>query len=191
MDVDHGRFEVPDEAAARRIILTGPADRWTPETKWTLDLIKAELGPSYPLLDYGCGIGRLAGPLAEGGPVVGADTSVSMRHLGGLSRPKVTFVAPFELKNMRPCCSAISVFCLQHASPLTDAINILYEAIQKGAKLLVINELKRFVPTLNGSWGDDGLDVWAQLEARFKPSYTDLQSYPFNSSVRWQTYQKL
>ena len=66
-------FEVPDAEAAKSIILTneGPgadtATRWELETPYVTALIAEHLKPQpgMLILDYGCGIGRLARPLID------------------------------------------------------------------------------------------------------------------------------
>src|SRR5262245_8852446 len=83
-------FEVANEGEARPIVLPGrnPEEveqRWQVETPWCGGLIRdaCALGPQSRVLDFGCGIGRLAKWLidAVGCRVVGVDISESMRRL--------------------------------------------------------------------------------------------------------------
>ena len=76
------RFECPDIGAARRIILMPEVgltsgQRWYQETEWLLPRLIFKPGP---ILDFGCGIGRLAKHIADAEhPVTGIDTSETMR----------------------------------------------------------------------------------------------------------------
>jgi SAM-dependent methyltransferase len=84
-------FHAADALSARDIILTneGPgADtetRWACETPYVLDLLRGQmpLAPDSLILDYGCGIGRMAKAMidATGCSVIGLDVSPSMRAL--------------------------------------------------------------------------------------------------------------
>ena len=82
-------FEVGSIEQARSIILTPDGastdQRWAAETPWLVEHFGRQLSPrpDTVLLDYGCGIGRLARPLIErfGCAVLGVDASHSMRLL--------------------------------------------------------------------------------------------------------------
>jgi SAM-dependent methyltransferase len=83
-------FDVASEAHARQIILTPERgtttdERWQKETPFLVEDISKHLSltANTCLLDYGCGIGRLAKPLIEKHDcrVVGVDVSPSMRLL--------------------------------------------------------------------------------------------------------------
>ena len=88
-------FTVIDEAAAKRIILTPEGgsrtiERWTIETPYLVRLIMDHviLDRNSLVLDYGCGIGRIAKELIKqtGCHVIGVDISPSML---GLAYPYV------------------------------------------------------------------------------------------------------
>src|SRR5205085_1012886 len=82
-------FEVNNLAEAMSIILTPEgsttAQRWETETPYFADLIgqHCAIGAASLVLDYGCGIGRLAHELIKrhGCRVVGVDISPGMRAL--------------------------------------------------------------------------------------------------------------
>jgi len=84
-----GVFNVNSIPAAMSIILTAEDStteaRWRTETPYLADLINKhfELSANSLLLDYGCGIGRMAKELIGryGCRVVGVDISPSMRSL--------------------------------------------------------------------------------------------------------------
>ena len=83
-------FDVPDVGAAKGMILTPEpgtttAERWELETPYLVAAIGRELGldAEYCVLDFGCGIGRIAKGLIEryGCRVMGVDISERMRAL--------------------------------------------------------------------------------------------------------------
>jgi len=86
---DPSVFQVNDLAAAMKIILTeedsSSDKRWKTETPYAMDLIGQYLTIDRDslLLDYGCGIGRVAKELIAryGCRVIGTDISAQMRAL--------------------------------------------------------------------------------------------------------------
>src|SRR5690349_14906824 len=86
---DPAIFDVADEATAKRIILTPDGrstdERWRVETPGLATLAGASLALDQDslVLDYGCGIGRMAKALIErfGCRVVGVDISPRMREM--------------------------------------------------------------------------------------------------------------
>ncbi|CAG1002370.1 hypothetical protein BURK1_02961 [Burkholderiales bacterium] len=175
-------FDVTDEDSARRIILTpeggeSTRSRWERETPCVTRLALQELGigPDSLVVDYGCGIGRIARELiaSTGCRVIGVDISASMRRLAQsyVQSPRFEAIDPATLDaraaaGMR-AEAAIACWVLQHCmDPGVDA-GRLFEALRPGGRLLVVNNLRRAVPADRG-WVDDGLDVAALLDARFR-----------------------
>ena len=83
-------FDVNDMAQAKRVILTAEEgstteERWQAETPYVADLIEAsiEITDQTILVDYGCGVGRMAKELIirRGCSIIGIDISRSMRSL--------------------------------------------------------------------------------------------------------------
>jgi 2-polyprenyl-3-methyl-5-hydroxy-6-metoxy-1,4-benzoquinol methylase len=185
-----GVFEVNDLQAAKSIILTdeGPgADtdtRWALETPYVTSLVAQHLGlaPGMLLLDYGCGIGRLARPLIEqfGCHVIGVDISASMRVLAPtyVEDERFSIVSPAQFdhlvgKGLR-VDAAMSVWVLQHCvEPRQDAARIR-RGLRPDGKAFVLNMLKRAVPALETvesayqfHWVSDEQDVPAILREGF------------------------
>jgi SAM-dependent methyltransferase len=103
-----GIFEVANLDDARRIILTPEGglttdERWESETPYLVGLVaeNLQLTADSVIVDYGCGIGRLARELIAryGCRVVGVDISAQMRSLA----------ERFDLRAGRPGCLRRSV----------------------------------------------------------------------------------
>lgn len=177
-------FEVPDEAAARRIILTPEGDqdteaRWNLETPYLARLIGERFQPSTStlLIDYGCGIGRMSKALIErfGCRVLGVDISERMRALapGYVNSQHFSVVSPQMLFSMAKrglkADAAIAVWVLQHCHRPQDDIELLRLSLRPQADLLVVNVTGRAVPTAEQGWANDGFDIEPELAGKFLP----------------------
>jgi SAM-dependent methyltransferase len=176
-----GIFDVADQDAAKRIILTADGasteHRWLTETPYLTDLVASAVpltGASL-VLDYGCGIGRIAKALIErtGCKVIGADISPSMRALavGYVDSPNFLACPPEMLDELVArglvCDAALAVWVLQHCPRLADDIVRIARTLKSGGDLFVVNQRVRAVPTERG-WLDDGLDVFGLLRSTFE-----------------------
>jgi len=170
-------FDQPDIPRAMAIILTPEEGvptqvRWMDETAYTMELIDQHLSPKGKfVLDYGCGIGRLALELVQRDcDVVGVDTSVNMRALAPAYVQSERFLVchPYFLDRFdRKFDAAIAVWTLQHCHNVVEADLVrLQWALKPGGKLFVLNNVNRVVPTSVG-WVDDGLDLQATLGKAF------------------------
>jgi SAM-dependent methyltransferase len=193
---------------ARDIIVT-PFDkltsqhRWDTETPYLIGLIERWLRPRARVLDYGCGIGRLAKPLIEkhGCKVVGVDISPNMRALAASCVNSDLFMAvpPGMLSiwiKPRLCDFAIAIWTLQHVLELGLVINDIENMLTLGGKLFVVNDAKiRYVPVADG-WIDDGVDVRAVLQDHFTEleygqlEGDDIAPGSFKENNFWAVYQK-
>jgi SAM-dependent methyltransferase len=175
-------FDVADLEQARRIILTpdgsSTEERWANETPYIVELIGEALAPNEKsvLLDYGCGIGRLAKAMIEryGCTVVGVDISPTMRELSQsyVGSDRFHACSPMEFRSMIDREStfdgAIAVWVLQHCSRPAEDISLLRRALKPSARVLVVNHNGRRMPTVEYGWADDGTDVKALLQAAFE-----------------------
>jgi SAM-dependent methyltransferase len=174
-------FDVRDVDEARRIILTPEAgtttdERWTRETPWLVARIVEQfpLDARHAVVDFGCGLGRVAKALIEatGCFVVGVDFSTGMRQLapGYVGSPRFAAVAPVMLDLMIARGLrfelALSVWVLQHVAHPAQDIARLHAALREDGGLFVANNVRRAVPTDRG-WANDGQDVASLLDARF------------------------
>lgn len=174
-------FDVRNIDQARQIILTGEGsttdERWVSETPWIADEISNSMtiGPDTILVDYGCGIGRMAKELIQryGCRVIGVDISDNMRALA------VDYVRSNRFLSCSPemldalvergfvADAAISIWVLQHCLKPNEDIDRIHRALRPGAAVFVLNNLYRAVPTREKAWVNDGLDIKAMLGERF------------------------
>lgn len=179
--------------AAKWIILTPAPDmsveeRWKLETPWTLERMKFPEGNSL-ILDWGCGIGRLAKPLMDRGHhLVGVDISTNMlghafseagaRHFAGIPPSifrKVVKPAVFD--------GGYASWVLQHVRDPQRDVETIAAALKPGAPFYLLNSIRRFIPVRNQdnpndkvTWIGDGIDVAAlmavyfDIEEEFEPA---------------------
>lgn len=174
-------FKVNDLAAAMQIILT-PEDssteaRWKSETPYLADLIGRwlEITPQSVLLDYGCGIGRIAKELIarHGCRVIGVDISPSMRALAPVYVESDRFFAcaPAMLDGLIErgviFDGALSIWVLQHCVTPAEDIARIRRALRPEGRLFVLNNVNRAVPTLERGWLNDRIDLRAELAREF------------------------
>ncbi len=176
-------FSVDSIEEAKGVILLNEGgqsteDRWARETPYQAgDIIDClELNESSLVLDYGCGIGRLAKELIEraGCFVVGVDISLEMRVLansyvssGNFSAmSREAFLAQVQ-RGLR-IDHAVSVWTLQHCLKPAQDIGLIARGLTPKGRLYVTNTKRLCVPTWSG-WSDDGTDVGALLARTFRP----------------------
>lgn len=144
--------------------------RWEQETPALMSIIERHIARNATVLDYGCGIGRLAKPLVHKleCKVVGVDISPNMRALAASCVDSAMFCAidPWLYDFLiGPALfdAAISVWTLQHCADLDDAIERIHRALIPGGKLFVVNNNRRCIPVEGGEWADDGIDIETQI----------------------------
>lgn len=177
-----GIFEVGDLDAAKEIILTPEAgtttqERWEYETPFLVDEIGRALGLDERscVLDYGCGVGRIAKGLIEryNCCVIGVDISTSMRQLapGYVKSESFAVCAPEMLDQLIArglrVTHAYSCWVLQHCLAPDHDLARIESALAEGGGLFVLNGRYRSVPTDRG-WAADGIDVEELLVRRFE-----------------------
>jgi SAM-dependent methyltransferase len=176
-----GFFDAADPDAAKRIILTRESgrdtdERWVRETPYLTDLIcgRLALGPSKLVVDFGCGIGRMAKAMIEraGCRVLGVDLSQDMRGLAPAYVGSANFsvVSPEMFAGLADgglrADAAISVWVLQHCFAPAADIDLLARGLTPQGQLLVVNNVQRAIPAIEQRWANDGFDVRAALGDR-------------------------
>jgi len=191
---------------AMRIIVTPEAGmttqhRWEVETKYLMALIERWITPQSTVLDYGCGIGRLAKPLIEklDCDVIGIDASPNMRALAASCVTSDQFMAlppdMIDYISARMCHYAIAIWTLKHVLEPKNAVHDIEISLMSGGKLFVVNNVRRVVPSTVG-WLDDGIDVRAVLQDHFtelefgKLEGDDVAPGTFKDNTFWALYQK-
>ena len=200
-------FDVGNLEDAKAIILTPEGgttdDRWAKETPYLASLCveHLDLGPDKVVVDYGCGIGRMARELIRqtGCFVIGVDISPSMRALANVyvNSPGFLACAPEALPLLGfKFDAAISVWVLQHCQTPQREIGLIKNGLNEGGKFLVVNNHGRAVPMRSGNWGTDGVDVRGLLTQQFKV-VSELGTLPADIAppglpehTFWQVYQK-
>jgi len=154
------------------------AVRWGDEVKLLCSTMARELmlRKGDLILDYGCGVGRLAKELcALGCDVIGVEISPSMRRyaMEYVNAPgHFVALAPEELallvnKGLR-CDHALAAWVLQHSPNVYADVLFIGKALKGlGGVFVADNRQMRLVPVQGGQWCNDGVDIWRQLELQF------------------------
>lgn len=175
-------FRVGSEREAREIILTTEGglktdERWVRETPHIGDLFAGRLGIERGdvLVDYGCGIGRMARELIErlGCSVLGVDISAQMRSMApgyvdseSFSAVSASMFHAMVERGFR-ADAAISVWVIQHCLTPTEDLDLIKQSLKDGGRLGIVNNNGRAVPTKEKAWASDGVDVRGLLRDRF------------------------
>ncbi len=177
-----GIFSVQTMAEARKIILTaeptiGTDERWETETPLLAQELVETLKPNKDslLVDYGCGIGRLAKEVIKlsGCCVIGVDISLEMRTLANSYVGSERFTSTSRkgllqmIRNGLRIDHAYVVWVLQHCVKPKEDIALLHMGLRESSRLHVINSVRRWVPTDKG-WINDRIDVPKLLSQRFE-----------------------
>ena len=174
-------FDAKTMEYARAIILTGEGsttdERWQTETPYLRDLIgrSITLTPETLVIDYGCGVGRMAKALIEafGCRVLGIDISAKMRALAVdyVGSDRFSACTPDMLDTMAQhglaADAAISIWVLQHCLRPREDIARIHGAVKPAGELFIMNNIYRAVPTKERAWVNDGLDMKELLKERF------------------------
>lgn len=163
-------FDAQTLAHAKDIVLSpDPAhpDKFREETQYLVDFIASQdlVAAGSSVLDFGCGMGRIAKELIErfGCRVAGIDMSARMllfaRQYVGSERFSATF--SYEGSDMDV---AVAAFVLQHVEDPEKEVKAIANALKPGGTLVLLDDGKRFVPSGVDAqsfvvWRDDGADV--------------------------------
>ncbi len=162
---------------AKHIALSGdPHDphKFQEETDYLISLLRehALVHEHARVLDFGCGMGRVAKALIKvfGVRVTGVDTSSEMRYFAHQYVADPRFLVLPEPRGIYEV--ALAVFVLQHVEyPEKEVIRIRDHMTDDGV-LLVVNEKRRFVPAAVDEfgyviWEHDGVDIEELLNRYF------------------------
>jgi ubiquinone/menaquinone biosynthesis C-methylase UbiE len=164
-----GIFDQNSIAAAKQVILTVPLDIadefWRRATVATGDLIMEAMRPTRDdvLLDFGCGIGRLAKELIgrTGCRIVGVDISDAMRRYATeyVASDRFSVLSSEEFAELAAnrahvFSGAYSIIVLQHVLEPQSELRRIAAACTAAAPFFVY----RCVPS-NKGWVNDGQDI--------------------------------
>lgn len=182
-------FSPDDLEHAKDIILSSDANgkKWLHETEFTVESIVrafeeagAPIREDHVLLDYGCGVGRLAKAVIErtGCTVIGVDISAGMLRLASEYVNSPRFLGCSQSAWMGlvraglRCDGAWSVWTLQHCLRPDQDIQRIRDGLKGRSPFYVVNMAARYVPILqNGRvpvFAEDGLDVRGDLLKQFE-----------------------
>jgi SAM-dependent methyltransferase len=176
-----GVFETANLDAAKAIILTPEVgttteERWRVETPYLVDQMaeRLKLDGDSLVLDYGCGIGRLSKALIErtGCFVIGVDMAQRMREMS-VSYVASPYFIPVSLRGLDALVArglkvdfALASWVLQHCLNVERDVNRIAAAMKPAARLFMVNNIVRAVPTDRG-WVNDGKNIEALLSEHF------------------------
>jgi len=174
-------YEVSTLEEAMGKILTpeggvSPLERWEKETPIIADMLtnRLNLSANHNIIDYGCGVGRLAKELigSRDCNVIGVDISRSMRAFSHIYCQSDAFFS-CSTKSLQTMVDsgfradhAFAIWVLQHAENPEEDIDLIYNALAVGSTFLVMNLDYRCLPTGKG-WEDDGINIKKLIESRF------------------------
>lgn len=175
-------FEQENIENAKKIILTKEdnletKERWETETPFLVDEIikKLQLNKNMTILDYGCGIGRIAKELIlkTSCKVIGVDISESMRKMAveyvDNKNFKVLSPNDFEIniKNGERLDGAYSIWVLQHCLDPRLDVDMIKKSLKKDTIFYVLNNKMSAVPT-NKGWKNNGINIHNLLKLKFE-----------------------
>ncbi len=193
-------FNVHDVDQAKRIILTEipsgatTQERWQQETPLLTGLLESlALTEDSVVLDYGCGIGRMAKALIDrfGCKVIGVDISSTMLQLAKDYVDDLRFTTTMTMENCdQRFDAAIAVWVLQHCQTPEDDIAAIHHCLKPNGKLAVVNDaFMRYVPCVRNyttGWYEDQVNIWVLLDRHF----TKQDEQPFPSQGKFVVYSK-
>lgn len=179
---DRTNIEIAKEAVLTAESGVSSQTRWESETPWLLNLISKHIKPGKLIVDYGCGVGRLSGPLVHSGfPVIGVDTSSTMRQHATdiIANERFVAMTPAMFDQLvgigiRADC-VLAVWTLQHCFDLDLEVERINRVLNRGGVVGIADMRHRAVPT-NQGWINDGKNVKETLSRYF----TLIQQYSFS-----------
>lgn len=174
-------FDVQTFEQAKHVVLTSDPEqpnKFEKETQFTINTIAENivLTESSIVLDFGCGMGRIAKELISkfNCKVIGVDISSSMLTFAKLYTANLNkFQGTHEYNTPETVDVALSVLALQHAEDPKKEIDNIYNVLKPNGVFILLNESQRFVPGDIDArryviWKDDGFNVFDYVESKMK-----------------------
>lgn len=175
-------FNTENIEDAKKIILTKEGEleteqRWEKETPFLVNSIieNLKIKENQTVLDFGCGIGRIAKELIKktNCNVIGIDISESMRKMAidYVNSSKFKVLSPKDLESNAKkgfkVDSAYSIWVLQHCVNPQIEIDLIKTVLKKESLFYVVNNNSSAVPT-NKGWIDNGINILELLKFKFE-----------------------
>lgn len=155
---DYKFFDPPNVEDAKKIILTDDAipDQWETETEWTMNFFRKFnlFNEDSVVLDWGCGIGRLAKPIIEefNCKVVGVDFQPNMLKyaIEYVDHPNFTAINNAEFSQLPDdyFTVGIAVWALQHTLDTKKIIKNIRKKLKFNSKFCVFDANTKSWPVL-------------------------------------------
>lgn len=174
-------FDVTTFEQAKHVVLTSDPDnpkKFEYETNFLVNTIaeqmKTTMDESSIVLDFGCGMGRVAKELISkfNCKVIGLDISASMLTFAKLYTANIKkFEGTHSYTIPDSVDVALSILALQHSENPEKEIDNIINVLKVGGTFILLNEPTRYVPSDVDSnryvvWKDDGFDIFNYIEAR-------------------------
>lgn len=175
-------FNAQNIEDAKKIILTKEGDleteqRWQKETPFLVDSIieNLKINENQTVLDFGCGIGRIAKELINktNCNVIGVDISEDMRKMAVeyVNNDKFKVISPKDLelnaKKGFKVDSAYTIWVLQHCVKPQVEIDLIKSLLKKDSLFYVVNNNQSAIPT-NKGWVNNGINILELLKFKFE-----------------------
>ena len=167
---------------AKKIILTDATipDQWEIETKWTIDLFREKnlFNKESIVLDWGCGIGRLAKPIIEefNCKVIGVDFQPNMLKYATeyVNHENFTAIDNEEFSQLSDdyFTVGIAVWALQHTAHTKQVIKDIQRKLKIKSKLCVIDSNVKSLPICVVESNDESL---TKQDIDFQQCNVDMQ----------------
>lgn len=176
-------FDVQTFEHAKHVVLTSDPDnpkKFDQETKFLVDTIAEQnfitLTDESIVLDFGCGMGRIARELINqfNCKVIGLDISSSMLTFAKLYTANIKkFEGTHNYDIPQSVDIALSILALQHAENPQKEIDNIINVLKPNGYFILLNEQTRFVPSDVDSqryivWKDDGFNVFEYVGTKLK-----------------------
>jgi SAM-dependent methyltransferase len=174
-------FDVTTFEQAKHVVLTSdPSDpkKFEKETNFLINTIAEQniLHSDSVVLDFGCGMGRIAKELINkfNCKVIGLDISASMLTFAKLYTANLKkFEGTHSYSTPESIDVALSILALQHSEDPAKEVDNIINTLKLGGTFVLLNEPTRYVPSEVDSnryvvWKDDGFDIFGYIETRLK-----------------------
>jgi SAM-dependent methyltransferase len=201
-DIEHARHITVGDLVFEDGSIITTDERWEIDTQYTLKFITENfsLTEKSVILDYGCGLGRIAKVLIEniGCKVYGADESPTMLRLSSeyVNSSRFYTIYPTQLNSSLKFDFIYSLWVLQHSGWPRDDLNKIFDSLHESKKFLVFNENRRYVPTNEYGFANDNTNIKELIREKFgEPLSTgkldpEIVTKKFSERTWWGVYSR-